>query len=90
MAELARRTKIAQPSLWALEHQVTKNPRHETMIALANALGVPWKALLPDKVSKKNIPTEEHLSAVFDALDDGNKQVLIAAAEAILKNQRKG
>jgi transcriptional regulator with XRE-family HTH domain len=89
MGELARQARISQPSLWALEHQVTKKPKADTLLALSNALGVPLKALLRAKVSKRDIPTADELEAIFDALDDGNKQVIVAAAEAILKNQKK-
>jgi hypothetical protein len=60
------------------------------MIALANALGVPWKALMPTRAGKGTLPTEEQLTALFEALDDGNKQALVAAAQVMLKNQRKG
>lgn len=88
MGELARRAQISQPSLWALEHQVTKKPKFATLTSLAGALGVPVKALLPAKVSKKNVPTTDDLDAIFESLDDGNKQVLVAAAEAMLKNQK--
>jgi transcriptional regulator with XRE-family HTH domain len=88
MGELARRVGIKQPSLWAMEHQVTKKPKHETMVAIAAALGVTLKAIYPDRLRKKDLPTEEHLTELFDALDDGNKQALVAAAEVMLKNQR--
>lgn len=89
MGELARRARISQPSLWALEHQVTKKPKAETLFALASALGVPVKALLSTRPSKLGVPTSDQLEAIFESLDDGNKQVLVAAAEAILRNQRK-
>ena len=88
MGELARRARISQPSLWALEHQVTKKPKYDTLAAIASALGVPVKALLASKVAKRDVPSSDEMEAVFEALDDGNKQVLLAAAQAILKNQK--
>lgn len=88
MGELARRARISQPSLWALEHQVTKKPKYDTLPAIAAALGVPVRDLLKAKISKKNVPTLDDLDTIFDSLDDANKQVLFAAAEAMLKNQK--
>lgn len=73
--------------LWSLEHGLTRKPKAETLIAIANALGVPLKAILAKKAGKHL--TEDKLAAIFGALDDGNRAVLIAAAEALLKNQKK-
>lgn len=90
MAELARRVSIKQPSLWALEHQVTKEPKAGTMIRIAAALGVPLRDLL--KPAKKGKEGKEDalddLTGVFDQLDARNKQALIAAARALLETQK--
>lgn len=89
MGELARRAGLAQPSLWALEHQVTKSPKFSTIAAVAAALGVPARELLAAKARKKDVPTSDDLEAIFEALDDRNKRVLLAAAQAMLKDQPK-
>lgn len=87
MAELARRSSIKPPSLWALEHQVTKKPKNDTMMRIAAALGVPLREIL--KPSKKGAPDlTDDLSELFDQLDGRNKQALLAAAKALLDSQK--
>jgi len=86
-AELARRAKISQPSLWAIENEVTKKLKADTLISLANALGVPMKALLRAPKGKNGADSADQLIALYESLDAGNRQVLLAAAEALLKNQ---
>lgn len=87
-AELARKAGIKQPSLWALEHAVTKKPKAETLMRVATALGVPLREILrPSK--KTTVDLLDDLQHIFDRLDSGNKQALIAAARALLDNQKK-
>jgi transcriptional regulator with XRE-family HTH domain len=45
-ADLARATSLRAPSIWALVHGVTKMPKASTLVAVANALGVPLAAIL--------------------------------------------
>jgi transcriptional regulator with XRE-family HTH domain len=87
MAELARQAGIKQPSLWALEHQITKKPKADTLMRVAAALGVPLREIL--KPSKK-APGDQQadLDEVFDQLDGRNKQALLAAAKALLDSQK--
>lgn len=87
MAELARRSGIKPPSLWALEHQVTKKPKADTLMRVAAALGVPLREIM--KPSKKD-PDDQRadLSELFDQLDGRNKQALLAAAKALLDSQK--
>jgi transcriptional regulator with XRE-family HTH domain len=89
MAELARRSSIKQPSLWALEHQVTKKPKADTLMRVAAALGVPMRELL--RPGKKSNATDLHddLHELFDQLDGRNQQALIAAARALKDSQKK-
>jgi transcriptional regulator with XRE-family HTH domain len=87
MAKLARLAKLSQPSVWDLENQVTKKPRHETLTNIALALGVPVKVILSKKTPKGELPTADDLEAVWEALDDRNKQVLMIAAKALLTHQ---
>ena len=84
MAELARRAKIKQPSLWALEHQVTKKPKYETLAKLAGALGVPISNILAETATASKIDFIE----VYRALTPVNQIALVAAASALLKTQK--
>lgn len=85
--ELARRSGITPPSLWELEHQVTKKPKADTLMRIAAALGVPLREIL--KPSKKGAVDEaEDLTELFDQLDGRNKQALLAAAKALLNSQK--
>lgn len=88
MGELARKAGLKQPSLWALEHQVTKKPKADTLMRIASALGVPLREIL--KPSKKgSTDLLDDLSQFFDQLDDRNKQALVAAARALLDSQKR-
>lgn len=87
MAELARKAGIAQPSLWALEHQITKKPKADTLLRIATALGVPLREIM--KPSKRgSADLLDDLTEVFDQLDGRNKQALIAAARALKDSQK--
>lgn len=86
-AELARRSGIKPPSLWALEHQVTKKPKADTLMRVAAALGVPLREIM--KPSKKGAADlAEDVKELFDQLDGRNKQALLAAAKALLDSQK--
>lgn len=81
------RAGIKQPSLWALEHQVTKKPKADTMLRVAAALGVPLREImLPGKKGAQDLLDD--LQVVFDRLDGRNRQALIAAARALLDSQK--
>lgn len=85
--ELARRSGIKPPSLWALEHQLTKKPKADTLMRVAAALGVPLREIL--KPSKKGPADQaDDLTELFDQLDSRNKQALLAAAKALLNSQK--
>jgi len=89
MAELARRAKMAQPSLWEIEKQVTKKPKFETLTNIAAALGVPVQAILNS--SKKGIGEtnlDEQMAAAFSGLSPESKRALIATAEHLIKQQK--
>lgn len=86
-AELARRAQISQPSLWALEHQMTKQPKADTLLRVAAALGVPLREIM--RPSKK--PTADMLadmSELFEQLDPRNKAAAMAAVKALLDSQK--
>lgn len=86
-AELARRSGIKPPSLWALEQQVTKKPKADTLMRIAAALGVPLRDIM--KPSKKGTADmADDLTELFDQLDGRNKQALLAAAKALLDSQK--
>ena len=86
LAKLASLAKLSEPSVWALEHGVTKEPKASTMMRIAVALGVPLSDIL--KHSKRSDgDLLGDLTGVFDQLDSRDKQAVIAAARALLDNQ---
>ena len=89
-AELARRARLSQPSVWALEKGETRMPKFETLAAIARALGVPLKEILkaPPK-GKKGEDWDEQFHATVQALDDGNKSALMAVAQSLLGQQKR-
>lgn len=89
-AELARRAKLSQPSLWALEKGETRMPKFETLDAIARALGVPLKEILAARPKgKRGEDWDEQLVAAYQALDDGNKAALMAVAQSLLAQQKR-
>jgi len=88
MAELARRAGLSQPTIWALEHHVTKKPKYETLAMIAGALGVPVREILkPSKKATGDLLDDLH--EMFDQLDAKNKDILIATAKTLLNSQKK-
>jgi len=89
-AELARRAKLSQPSLWALEKGETRMPKFETLDAIARALGVPLKEILAARPKgKKGEDWDEQFNATVQALDDGNKSAIMAVAQSLLGQQKR-
>lgn len=89
-AELARRAKLSQPSVWALERGETRMPKFETLAAIARALGVPLPEILAARPKgKKGENWDEQLIAAYQALDDGNKAALMAVAQSLLNQQKR-
>lgn len=86
MAELARRSKLSQPSLWALEHQRTVKPKHDTMIRIANALNIPIQSLMVKRPGGSD-NLEQSIIESFHSLNPQNQAALVAAADALLKSQ---
>ena len=88
-AELAKRAKISQPSLWALEHMVTKEPKHSTLASVAKALAVPLSEILRAAASGDPTDSGEAMLAVYLQLDGKEKQAILAAARAFLAKSSK-
>lgn len=87
MAELARKAGIKPPSLWAIEHQMTKKPKADTLLRVASALGVPLREIMkPSKRGAEDL--QDDLDELFSRLDPRNKQALLAAAKALLDSQK--
>lgn len=84
MAELARKAKLKQPSLWALEHQRTKKPKYDTLARLAGALGVPISEILAELPHASKIDLME----VYRLLKPEHQIAVVAAASALLKSQK--
>ena len=65
-AELAKRARLSAPVIWALEHQVTKKPKYDTLTKIAAALGVPVREIASTRLSNKDAAElEEQLLAIF-------------------------
>lgn len=88
MAELARQSGLSEPSIWALEHHVTKKPKYETLTAIAAALGVPVREIT--KPSKRGVADAlDDLKEIFDHLDAKHRDILVATARTLLNSQKK-
>jgi transcriptional regulator with XRE-family HTH domain len=86
-AELARKSGLSQPTIWALEHGVTKKAKADTLLRVAAALGVPLRDIVrPSKRSTADLA--EDLLELFDQLEPGNKQAVLAAIKALLHSQK--
>jgi len=89
-AELARRSGLSQPSVWALEHGRTILVKFETLEAIAGALGVQLGDSLAIKPKgKRGEGWEEEIKSIYDALDDDGKATLIAVAQTLLNKKRR-
>ena len=89
-AELARRSGLSQPSVWALEHGRTILVKFETLEAIAGALGVQLGDILAIKPKgKRGEGWEEEIKSIYDALDDDGKATLIAVAQTLLNKKRR-
>ena len=88
MAELARQSGLSEPSIWALEHHVTKKPKYEILTAIAAALGVPVREII--KPSKRGAAEAiDDLKELFDQLDAKHRDILVATARTLLNSQKK-
>ena len=87
--ELARRAKIRGPSMWAIEKGKTKNVRAQTLIDIAAALGVPVQEILKASKNRGSQALESQIITVFANLEDKNRQAILAAAQALLQQQKK-
>lgn len=85
-SELARKARPSAPTVWALEKGETKMPKLQTLKAIAEALGVPMPTLYSDK---QPADIDERIHAAATALEPQNKAALLAAALALLENQKK-
>lgn len=89
-AELARRAGLSQPSVWALEHGRTKNVKVTTLNSIAAALGVPPKELMATRPGGANGKAwDQEAEALYEALDDKGKAMLIVIAKTLLQQNRR-
>ena len=87
-AELARLAGISQPTLWAIEHQMTKKPEADTMIYIAAALGVPIRDLYK-KMPGKPDDLESEMADAFRLLDHKDQQAMLAAVQSLVRRSKK-
>jgi transcriptional regulator with XRE-family HTH domain len=85
-SELARRSKLSAPTIWALEKGDTVEPKYETLRDVASALGIPLQAIMSD--SQPN-DIDDQINAAAANLTAANKGALLAAARALLDSQKK-
>lgn len=91
-AALARLAGISGPSIAELEAGTNETPTSSLIAGLAKALGVTREWLQdgsgepPAALQGKDVHKE--LEAIFQALDDTNKSVLLAIAQTLLTHQK--
>lgn len=86
--ELARRAGISGPSMNAIKRGKTKNIRAETLLGIANALGVKVQDIIKTTKGKTG-NSDAELMTVFAQLNDDNKQAVLAAAKVLAAQQKK-
>jgi len=86
MGELAARSGIRQPSIWAIEHEKFKKVKFDTLFALCSALGVQMQDVL--KQPSTPDPSGD-MAATFRALNGPNQEVVRSLSVALLKAQKK-
>jgi len=84
-SELARRSKLSAPTIWALEKGETVEPKYETLRDVAAALGIPLQAIMADE---QPADIDNQLMASSRSLTPANKAALLAAARALLDSQK--
>ncbi len=84
-SELARRSRLSSPTVWALERGRTMQPKNDTLMSISIALGVPLGDIMAD-AQDSNI--DEQLRAAHGALNPANKAAMLAAARSLLDSQK--
>ncbi len=87
-AELARRASIKQPTLWAIENQMTKQPEAKTLLNIALALGVPLRDILKKQQGKVG-EVESDMADVFRLLDEKDRLAVFIVAKSLLQSGKK-
>jgi transcriptional regulator with XRE-family HTH domain len=87
MKTAAKRAGISQPSWWALENQVTKKPKADTLMRVAVALGVRYTEIIASQPGKQ-ADLEADLIETFRLLDPPNRHAVLAAAKALLDSKK--
>jgi transcriptional regulator with XRE-family HTH domain len=88
--ELAKAAGITQPTLSVIESGRTKNVEDETLLGLANALGVTARYLRHGRVAsvpQTGISGIDAVVEIYDALTPENRAAWLAAGRAFMGNQ---
>lgn len=89
-ADLARKAGLSQPTVWSLLNGRTKMPKAATLIAVANALGVPLREILRQRPGKKaEADLAEAMSVTFSALDPRDQHAILTAARSLLSRPKR-
>ena len=89
--ELARRSKVNQPTIHRIESGESKDPKRPNLEAIAKALGVGLEDLYKPSGTNNRAPNPPEskltsdLKKVIEVLDDGKKEVVLRFAEELAK-----
>lgn len=88
-AELARRARMSQPTVHALEKGKTRMPKFQTLAAIAVALGVDVQDILAERPKgKASEALDRQLITAYTSLSDPNKMAVLAVAQSLLQQQK--
>jgi transcriptional regulator with XRE-family HTH domain len=83
-SELSRSTGVPQPTINRILNEVTLEPRHDTIVRIANFFGVTPDSMytpLPQKASDNPMITADLLYTQIVSLDDYQRQYLFSKVE---------
>jgi transcriptional regulator with XRE-family HTH domain len=88
-SELARRAGLTPAAVWQIENG-RRNPNAETLRRLAEELGVSADSLLQGGQSDEESAGARVLTRTFDALDDGDRQLLLDIVKQFRERAKRG
>jgi transcriptional regulator with XRE-family HTH domain len=84
-SELARAAKLSANTIWHLERGLIRMVKHQTLVSVASALGVPVQAILS---ANQPADIDAQLQSAIQSLSGPNKAAMLAAAKALLDSQK--
>jgi transcriptional regulator with XRE-family HTH domain len=86
--ELARRAKLSQPTISALEAG-EEHVKHSTLVAVVNALGVPLREVMKRPSKADEADQIDQAIALANALEPKVRAAWIAAGNALLNSEKE-